>query len=169
MVTYIVTYLRFINDHACLSQVALSQFCTVLRKFCLRISLCLSYEIPESFFCNALQHVLSLIFAGSDGDVIQIGSTFVRLLQRSSRPSFQRRLQLPVSSVVGAMSPRRVAALAAVASSPPPLPQVVYGNVTWPSWRPRDSGEWPRAEQRRDDCGRQRLSSDTATHQQVHV
>ena len=112
---------------------------------------------------------LTSVLAGSDGDVIQSGTTVLRLLQRPAQPSVQRRLQLPVSCVGGAMSSRRVAALAALAARASPLPQVVYGNVTWSSWRPRVGGARPRAERRRDDGGVQRLSSESPTHQQVHV
>jgi len=109
------------------------------------------------------------LFAGSDEDVIQSGNTFMLLLQRPAQPSLQRPLQLPVSSVGGAMSPCRVAALATLAQRATSLPQVVYGNVTWPSWRPRNDSEGPRGERRCDDDGRQRLSSESAAHQQVRV
>lgn len=109
------------------------------------------------------------MFIGSDGVIVQSRSAFLLLLQRPSKPPLQRPLQLPVPSVVSAMSSGRVASLATLAPPAPPLPQVVSGNVTWPPWRPGSGSEGPRGQRRCNDGGRQRFPGESAAHQQIRV
>ena len=105
-----------------------------------------------------------VVDAGSDGDLVQTGSTIVRLLQRDWAPSLERPVQLPVPGVSGAVPPGWMASPPTLARPAPTLPQVVHGNVTWPS---RVGIEGPQGARTRDDAGRQRRSGEHETHLQV--
>lgn len=112
--------------------------------------------------------VVSLLCTGVVEGVVQTGSTFVLVLQRHAWQSLRRGVQLPVSVIVGSVSPVRVATLATLARRETPLPQVVHGLLVAAA-RSSVGVEGTRGDQRRDDDRRQRGGGDSATTQPVET